>query len=188
MRKVPPKTTCIKKPFQGNNFSPLGSMEIGGAPTLLVQMVSTPMAPKTAKFGGMSGMSILFTSGYLLTSWYTLEWREFADNVTFRCVGVILIRIFFYCFSYVSYVCFYKNHQERNFLKNISGFPVRPSILSGAGKADHQSRWRKVTWMESQVLVLPSHRIPGSMHGIFTYIWLILMVNVSKHTVHGSFG
>ena len=104
MRKVHPKTTCIKKPFQGNNFSPLGSMEIGGASTLLVQMVSTPMAPKTAKFGGMSGMSILFTSGYLLTSWYTLEWREFADNVTFRCVGVILIRIFFYCFSYVSYV------------------------------------------------------------------------------------
>ena len=28
----------------------------------------------------------------------------------------------------------------------------------------------------------------GSMHGIFTYIWLILMVNVGKHTVRGSFG
>ena len=28
----------------------------------------------------------------------------------------------------------------------------------------------------------------GSMHGIsFTYIWLICMVNVGKHTIHGSY-
>ena len=28
----------------------------------------------------------------------------------------------------------------------------------------------------------------GSMYGIFTYIWLIFMVNVSKYTIHGWYG
>ena len=28
----------------------------------------------------------------------------------------------------------------------------------------------------------------GFMYGIFTYIWLILMVNVGKYTIHGSYG
>ena len=28
----------------------------------------------------------------------------------------------------------------------------------------------------------------GSMYGIFTYIWLIFKVNVSKYTIHGSYG
>ena len=27
-----------------------------------------------------------------------------------------------------------------------------------------------------------------SMYGMFTYIWLIFMVNVGKYTIHGSFG
>ena len=26
------------------------------------------------------------------------------------------------------------------------------------------------------------------MYGIFTYIWLMFMVNVGKYTIHGSFG
>ena len=30
--------------------------------------------------------------------------------------------------------------------------------------------------------------ILGSMYGIFTYIWLIFMVNVGKYTIHGSYG
>ena len=28
----------------------------------------------------------------------------------------------------------------------------------------------------------------GSMYGIYTYIWLIFMVNVAKYTIHGSYG
>ena len=28
----------------------------------------------------------------------------------------------------------------------------------------------------------------GSMYGIFTYIWLILVANVGKYTIHGSYG
>ena len=32
-----------------------------------------------------------------------------------------------------------------------------------------------------------SYPIP-SMYGIFTYIWLIFMVNVGKYTIHGSYG
>ena len=27
-----------------------------------------------------------------------------------------------------------------------------------------------------------------SMYGILTYIWLIFMVNVGEHTIHGSYG
>ena len=27
-----------------------------------------------------------------------------------------------------------------------------------------------------------------SMYGIFTYVWLISMVNVGKYTIHGSYG
>jgi len=34
-----------------------------------------------------------------------------------------------------------------------------------------------------------NHTIPiPSMYGIHTYIWLILMVNVGKYTIHGSYG
>ena len=28
----------------------------------------------------------------------------------------------------------------------------------------------------------------GSMYGIYTYIWLIFMVNVAKYTIHGYYG
>ena len=28
----------------------------------------------------------------------------------------------------------------------------------------------------------------GSMYGVFTYIWLIFMVNVGKYSIHGSYG
>ena len=28
----------------------------------------------------------------------------------------------------------------------------------------------------------------GSMYGIFTYIWLMFIVNVGKYTLHGSYG
>ena len=28
----------------------------------------------------------------------------------------------------------------------------------------------------------------GSMYGIYTYIWLIFMVNVAKYTIHGYHG
>ena len=28
----------------------------------------------------------------------------------------------------------------------------------------------------------------GSMYDIFTYIWLIFMMNVGKYTIHGSYG
>ena len=31
-----------------------------------------------------------------------------------------------------------------------------------------------------------THRIHGT--GIFTYIWMISMVNVGKYTIHGSYG
>ncbi len=35
---------------------------------------------------------------------------------------------------------------------------------------------------------LPCYPLPiGSMYGIFTYIWLIFMVNVGKYTIHGSY-
>ena len=40
------------------------------------------------------------------------------------------------------------------------------------------------TQVESQGITLPI----ASMYGIFTYIWLISMVNVGRYTIHGSYG
>ncbi len=40
---------------------------------------------------------------------------------------------------------------------------------------------------ERGMISLKSYPI-GSMYGIFTYIWLISMVNVGKYTIHGSLG
>ena len=37
---------------------------------------------------------------------------------------------------------------------------------------------------EKKVQVIPI----GSMYGIFTYIWLIFMVNVGIYTIHGRYG
>ena len=37
-------------------------------------------------------------------------------------------------------------------------------------------------------IVFPIEVFIGSMYGIFTYIWLICMVNVGKYTIHGSYG
>ena len=39
--------------------------------------------------------------------------------------------------------------------------------------------------MDNSMTPASSHRIHGT--GIFTYIWLIFMVNVGKYTVHGSY-
>ena len=38
------------------------------------------------------------------------------------------------------------------------------------------------------LLCFISHRIHVYMYGIYTYIWLIFMVNVGKYTIHGSYG
>ena len=32
------------------------------------------------------------------------------------------------------------------------------------------------------------HKFIQSMYGVFTYVPLILMVNVGKYTIHGSYG
>ena len=33
-----------------------------------------------------------------------------------------------------------------------------------------------------------THMLHVSMYGIFTYIWLISVVNVGKYSIHGAFG
>ena len=40
-----------------------------------------------------------------------------------------------------------------------------------------------------QIMTDPQNSLPiGYMYGIFTYIWLMFMVNVGKYTIHGSYG
>ena len=40
-----------------------------------------------------------------------------------------------------------------------------------------------------QAFACPTRMNPiGSMYGIYTYIWLIFMVNVAKYTIHGYYG
>ena len=41
---------------------------------------------------------------------------------------------------------------------------------------------------ENKLVNLQFYKPIGSMYGIFTYIWSIFMVNVSKYTIHGSYG
>ena len=45
-----------------------------------------------------------------------------------------------------------------------------------------EAKINKVREKEPMVFPIPS------MYGIFTYIWLIFMVNVGKYTIHGSHG
>ena len=54
-----------------------------------------------------------------------------------------------------------------------------------------QERLGEAIWknMLEYWLVVSTHLKPiGSMYGIFTYSWLIFMVNVGKYTIHGSYG
>ena len=55
-------------------------------------------------------------------------------------------------------------------------FTIYPQTLNGAGI---------VKYLNETYLV---HIPIGSMYGIFTYIWLIFMVNVGKYTIHGCYG
>ena len=53
--------------------------------------------------------------------------------------------------------------------------------------------WKKIgcAWGDFTVVIgviSPKLYPIGSMYGIFTYIWLISMVNVGKYTIHGSYG
>ena len=46
-----------------------------------------------------------------------------------------------------------------------------------------------ITTTTTSVVIIIIIIIPiGSMYGIFTYIWSIFKVNVSKYTIHGSYG
>ena len=40
---------------------------------------------------------------------------------------------------------------------------------------------------KSLIVPVVSNPIP-SMYAIFTYIWLIFMINVGKYTIHGCYG
>ena len=57
-----------------------------------------------------------------------------------------------------------------------------------------KEHWMRVCATSSQIhfrfkfAKFPTECPIGSMYGIFTYIWLILMVNVGKYTIHGSYG
>ena len=68
-------------------------------------------------------------------------------------------------------------------------FPVETwravSPWASARRTALQFDWRLLEpWAEEIQKTYPI----GSMYGIFTYIWLIFMVNVTKYTIHGSYG
>ena len=52
------------------------------------------------------------------------------------------------------------------------------------GKLHYQSQVPDQNHENMESLPLPI----CSMYGIFTYIWLVLMVNVGKYTIHGASG
>ena len=63
------------------------------------------------------------------------------------------------------------------------GFAQTP--LHGLRLFERDQRWARSGG--SRRMINPTKPI-GSMYGIFTYIWLIFMVNVAKYTIHGSYG
>ena len=92
--------------------------------------------------------------------------------------------------------------QQTNVIKAIYRGPITPLKITGFPKAHPDCMFifelkmslGKVDLLEQvvqsnlcnewKVLLSPI----GSMYGIFTYIWLIFMVNVGKYTIHGCNG
>ena len=52
---------------------------------------------------------------------------------------------------------------------------------SGMANQSHWESWRTGGRFPRAIPI-------GSMYGIFTYIWLKLMVNVGRYTIHGTYG
>ena len=58
-------------------------------------------------------------------------------------------------------------------------FPQKPSL----------GNWKIPIMFSLSCLDVPGRKLPiGSMYGVYTYIWLIYMVNVAKYTIHGYNG
>ena len=56
--------------------------------------------------------------------------------------------------------------------------------LNWTSMAPQKSAGQCQARINPSVVLLPI----GSMYGIFTYIWVIFRVNVSKYSIHGAFG
>ena len=70
-------------------------------------------------------------------------------------------------------------------LVSVEGPPDQLSAMSAAVRCVKScrvgsARACSIAWEDREPI--------GSMYGIFTYIWLIFMVNVGKYTIHGSCG
>ena len=58
-----------------------------------------------------------------------------------------------------------------------------------SGRSYGNSPWKQMGETRSLRKQMWGMKLPiPSMYGIFTYIWLIFMVNVGKYTIHGLFG
>ena len=60
------------------------------------------------------------------------------------------------------------------------------STINGQMFCEFRGRFH--CWQVIGVLGILFSQPIGSMYGIFTYIWLIFMVNVGEYTIHGSYG
>ena len=87
-------------------------------------------------------------------------------------------------------------NREMSILK-ICPFPPPAMLVQGRRVANwhHSTTVRSLArWPNSDKSISNSKKKMeklgpiGSMHGIFTYIWLKFMVNVGKYAIHGSYG
>ena len=81
------------------------------------------------------------------------------------------------CFSSWICLCWYVFNGFSTIVNHCFSRPI------GKHKKEQFSKHRE----ESQFPRKQTNPI-GSMYGIFTYIWLIFMVNVGKYTIHRSYG
>ena len=77
------------------------------------------------------------------------------------------------------------------FPRNESGFSTAPGVIDVVQAAAYLGQAVVFLYKDltKHTKKNPRRLVPiGSMYGIFTYIWLIFMVNVAKSTIHGSYG
>ena len=84
--------------------------------------------------------------------------------------------------------CWYNELYTKS-TNNLQDFFKTPPPRGSSNKKHTASPIWRLLWPTTTESYRWGFPLPiGSMYGIFTYIWLIFMVNVAKYTIHGSYG
>ncbi len=112
---------------------------------------------------------------------FTSEWQWKITIFSRRC---IFKELFFHCHASFCWRSWRKEAQHIIYiLFSLGGMDPWANTLNNLMQIVYWLALSFHVWV-----VLLYHYPIGSMYGIFSYIWLISMVNVGKYTIHGSYG